>query len=59
VGSWDDVKLSIDASGTLSAYLNGTLLGSYMPAGTIASGYVAVATQGAQAEFDTVAVTQP
>ena len=58
-GSWDDVRLSIDASGTLSAYLNGTLLGSYMPAVTIAPGYVAVATQGAQAEFDTVAVTQP
>jgi len=59
VGSWNDVKLSIDASGTLSAYLNGTLLGSYMPANTIASGYVAVATQSAQAEFDTIAVTQP
>jgi len=58
-GSWDDLKLSIDASGTLSAYLNGMLLGSYMPAGTIAAGYVAVATQSAQAEFDNVAVTQP
>jgi hypothetical protein len=58
-GTWDDVKLSVDATGAMSAYLNGALLGSYMPPNPIASGYVAVATQSAEAVFDTVAVTQP
>ena len=58
-GTWYDVKISMDATGALSAYLNGTMLGSYMPPSAIAGGYVAVATQSSQAAFDTVTVTQP
>ena len=59
VGSWYDVKITLDATGGVSAYWNGTLLGSYMPPSAIAGGYVAIATQSAQAAFDTVMVTQP
>jgi hypothetical protein len=59
IGTWYDVKISMDASGALSAYLGGNLLGAYMPASAISGGYVAVATQSAQAAFDTVMVTQP
>ena len=59
VGSWYDVKIALDATGGLSAYWNGMLLGSYMPPSAIAGGYVAIATQSAQAAFDTVMVTQP
>ena len=59
VGTWYDVKISVDASGALSAYLGGSLLGSYMPPSALAGGYVAVATQSSQAAFDTIVVTQP
>jgi hypothetical protein len=58
-GTWYDVKISMDATGALSAYVGGTLLGSYMPPSAIAGGYVAVATQSSQTAFDTVMVTQP
>lgn len=59
VGAWYDVKIVVDASGALSAYLGGALLGSYMPPSAVTRGYVAVATQSAQAAFDVVTVTQP
>ena len=59
IGTWYDVKINTDASGALSASLGGTPLGSYMPPTPIAGGNVAVATQSAQAAFDTVIVTQP
>ena len=59
IGAWYDVRLSMAASGELSAYLGGTLLGSYTPTSAITGGYVAVATQSSQAAFDTVMVTQP
>jgi hypothetical protein len=59
VGDWYDMKLSADAAGALSAYLNGTLLGSHVLPSALGAGYVAVATQSAQAAFDTVVVTQP
>jgi len=59
VGTWYDVKISMDASGALSAYLGGALLGTYMPPTALAGGYVAVATQSSQAAFDNVIVTQP
>jgi hypothetical protein len=49
----------MSASGELSAYLGGALLGSYTPSSTVMGGYVAVATQSAQAAFDAVMVTQP
>jgi hypothetical protein len=59
IGTWYDVKIGTDATGSLSAYLGGSLLGSYTPPNAITSGYVAVATQSSQAAFDTVMVTQP
>jgi hypothetical protein len=59
VGTWYDVKISIDASGAISASLGGAQLGSYMPPSAVTAGYVAVATQSAQAAFDVVTVTQP
>jgi hypothetical protein len=59
IGTWYDVKISLEASGALSAYLGGALLGSYTPTNAVTGGYVAVATQSAQASFDTVVVTQP
>jgi hypothetical protein len=43
----------------LSASLNGTALGTLMPGNAIASGFVGVATQSAEATFDNVVVTQP
>jgi hypothetical protein len=59
VGSWYDVRISMAATGELSAYLGGVLLGSYTPPSAITGGYVAVATQSAHAAFDVVTVTQP
>ena len=59
IGVWYDVRLGMAPSGELSAYLGGTLLGSYTPTSMITGGYVAVATQSSQAAFDTVMVTQP
>jgi hypothetical protein len=53
------VKLSTDATGVLTATLNGTLLGTFTPPTPIASGFVALGTQSAEAEFDNVVVTQP
>ena len=53
-------RLSIDATGLLSASLAGAPLGTFMPGPPLlASGFVAVATQSAEASFDDVAVTQP
>jgi hypothetical protein len=59
VGTWYDVKIAVDAAGAITASLAGVVLGSYMPPSAIAGGYVAVATQSAQAAFDVVMVTQP
>jgi hypothetical protein len=53
------VSLAINATGTLTASLNGTQLGTFTPAATIASGFVAVTTQSCEAEFDNIVVTQP
>jgi len=50
---------SFGATGALSATVGGTLLGTYTPATAVASGYVAVATQSAEAAFDNLVVTQP
>jgi hypothetical protein len=58
-GIWYDVKISINASGALSAFLGGNMLGTYMPTSAITAGYVAVATQSSMAAFDVVTVTQP
>jgi hypothetical protein len=59
VGTYYTVALSATAAGVLSASVNGTPLGTYTPATAVASGYVAVATQSAEAAFDNVVVTQP
>jgi hypothetical protein len=58
-GTWYDVKLSVDASGALTAYLDGALLGAFTPSPVIAGGSVAIATQSAEAEFDNVVLTTP
>jgi hypothetical protein len=57
--AWYTVKLSAAASGALTASLGGKTLGTYTPPAPVASGYVAVATQSAEAEFDNLVVTQP
>jgi hypothetical protein len=59
VGTWYTTELSVNAAGVLSATVSGTLLGTYTPATGVASGYVAVATESAEAAFDNVVVTQP
>jgi hypothetical protein len=58
-GTWYTITLSASASGVLSASLGGTSLGTYTPATAVGSGYVALATQSAEAAFDNVVVTQP
>jgi hypothetical protein len=59
VGTQYNVQISVDGSGLLSASLDGTVLGTLMPGNAIASGFVGVATQSAEATFDNVVVTQP
>ncbi|HVY37561.1 MAG TPA: hypothetical protein VHM31_06485 [Polyangia bacterium] len=58
-GAWYAVKLSAAASGALTASAGGKTLGTYTPAALVTSGYVAVATQSAEAAFDNLIVTQP
>jgi hypothetical protein len=53
-----DLKLSVDANNALTATFNGAAAGTYMPA-ALASGYAAVATISATAEFDNFVVTRP
>ncbi|HVV17508.1 MAG TPA: hypothetical protein VHH90_09920 [Polyangia bacterium] len=57
--AWYSVKLSAAASGALTASLGGKTLGTYTPSAPVASGYIAVATQSAEAAFDNLVVTQP
>jgi hypothetical protein len=59
LGTWYDVKLTVDASGAFTGYVDGTMLGVFMPTTAIASGVVAVATQSSEAEFDDVVLTDP
>ena len=60
VGTQYNVQLSVDGAGVLSGSVNGTAVGPFTPPGTaIASGFVGVATQMAEATFDNVVVTQP
>jgi hypothetical protein len=59
VGTQYNVQISVDGAGMLSASLNGMALGTLMPGNAIASGFVGVATQSAEATFDNVVVTQP
>jgi hypothetical protein len=58
-GAIHTVKLSINAAGALTGFLDGATLGTFTPTVTIASGFVALTTQSAEAAFDDVVVTQP
>ncbi len=59
IGTWYTTVLSVSASGVLSASVNGTALGTFTPTTAVPSGFVAVATQSAEAAFDNLVVTQP
>jgi hypothetical protein len=59
VGTWYTVVLSASATGVLSASVNGTSLGTFTPTTAVPNGFVALATQSAEAAFDNVVVTQP
>jgi hypothetical protein len=59
IGTWYQLRLGVDASGLLSAYLDGNLMGTFRPATSIGSGDVAVSTQSAEAAFDDVVLTSP
>lgn len=56
---WYRLKISVDNTGLLAAFLDGTLLGTFRPVAPIAAGSIAVATQSAEAEFDDVLLTSP
>jgi len=58
VGTWYDVKLSVDGSGTLSGYVGGQLLGTFKPS-SVSSGYAALGTQSGEANFDNVSISSP
>jgi hypothetical protein len=58
VGTFYDLKLSVDANGLLTASFNGATAGTFMPA-ALASGHAAVGTISMEAEFDNFVVTRP
>jgi hypothetical protein len=58
IGTWYDLKVSVDAAGLVSASLGGAVVGSYTPA-ALASGFAAVGTASMRAAFDNVVVTRP
>jgi hypothetical protein len=59
VGGSYNARIGVDAAGTLHASVDGVSVGPFIPGTAIASGYVAVATQAAEASFDNVVVSQP
>ena len=59
VGTQYNAQISVDGAGLLSASLDGTALGTLTAGTAVASGFVGVATQSAEATFDNVVVTQP
>jgi hypothetical protein len=59
LGTWYSVRLGVDANGLLSATVNGVALPTLMPTTALASGFIAVATQNAEASFDEIVVSQP
>jgi hypothetical protein len=59
IATWYTVVLSANAAGVLSASINGTALGTYTPTTALTNGYIAGATQSAEAAFDNLVVTQP
>ena len=58
IGTWYDIKLSVDAAGLLTAYLGSSMMGTYDP-GNIASGFGAIGTISMEASFDNFVVTRP
>ena len=58
IGTWYDVKVSVDAAGLLTAYLGNTMMGTFDP-GNVASGFGAVGTISMRAAFDNFVVTRP
>ena len=58
IGTWYDLKVSVDAAGLLTAYLGGTMMGTYDP-GNVASGFGAIGTISMEAAFDNFVVTRP
>ncbi len=58
IGTWYDVKISVDAAGLLTAYLGNTMMGTFDP-GNVASGFGAVGTISMRAAFDNFVVTRP
>jgi hypothetical protein len=59
LGTQYSVQIATDATGVLTASFNGAILGTFTPSTAIASGFVGLATQNAEATFDNVVVTQP
>jgi hypothetical protein len=60
IGSgWHDVKLTVDAAGSLTAYLGTTMVATMTPSAAIPAGYAAVGVVSANAAFDDIVVTQP
>jgi hypothetical protein len=59
INLWYTLALSLDATGLLTASLDGNILGTFRPTTPIDSGSVAVATESAEAAFDDIVVTKP
>jgi hypothetical protein len=59
IGTSYDVQLRIDASGLLTAFLNGTMRGTFMPPNSLADGFAAVGTKSMLASFDNIVVSRP
>jgi len=57
-GTFYDLRISVDASNTLTVYLGGTMRGTYTPP-AMTNGTVAVGTASMQAAFDNITVTRP
>ena len=58
MGTFYDLRISVDASNTLTVYLGGTMRGMYTPP-AMTNGTVAVGTASMQAAFDNITVTRP
>jgi hypothetical protein len=57
-GTFYDLRISVDASNTLTVYLGGAQKGTYTPA-AMTNGTAAVATASMEAAFDDISVTRP
>jgi hypothetical protein len=58
IGTFYDLRISVDTSNLLTVYLGGTMRGTYMP-GAMTNGTVAVGTTSVLAAFDNITVTRP